>query len=486
MKFTQILITTCFFASAILTATETQIPITQTSTEDEQIIDDLAVIGEIPTWLKGTLIRNGPAKFESGGQRVDHWFDGLAMLEGFTFTNGKISYANRFLRSDNYHIMMDQDVMNVKGFGSSRSEEPLLEPEGGWRYIQNANVNVTEYGGNHVALTEVPLPVKFDLKTLQTLGNLEYSDHLPSKGVFESAHPERDPETHDQINFLIEFGPTSFYRIYKISEGSTSREIICDIPTDTPSYMHSFSITENYIILAEYPFRIDFQSLIANPNDSFMSHFKWEPNDHTVFTVVHRQTGEIISKCTTAAMYSWHHVNAYESNNEIVLDLITSRPPTSLNQPVIEGVPNYLKRFYLNIADHSVRQTTIFKGVLEMPWIREDLNGKPYRFAYAINDHSPSSDPSYVHPLYKIDVENHTVQKWSEKGCYPGEPVFVASPTAKQEDDGVILSLVLDEKQNKSFLLVLDAKTMKEIARALLPHHIPRGLHGAFFQSKEK
>jgi len=433
------------------------------------------------------LIRNGPAKFEAGDKRVDHWFDGLAMLEGFTFANGEVSYVNRFLRSDNYRLIMEEGSTDFRGFDSSQSNEPAREPKGGWTDVHNANVNVAEYGGVHVALTAVPLPVKFDLQTLETLGKLEYADNLPSDQVFESAHPERDPRTGEQINFLVEFGPTSLYRMYKILEGTTSRQPICAIPTDSPSYMHSFSLTDNYIILAEYPYRIDFWSLIDNPQGSFMSHLKWMPKEDTVFTVVDRRTGEIVAKCNTQSFFSWHHVNAYESKEGIVVDLITARPPTATNEYVAGSVPNVLKRFHLDIKEGSVKQETIFEGALalDMPWVREDLNGRPYRFAYCIDDGSPSSDPSRQHPLYKIDVESHTVQKWSARGCYPGEPVFVASPLGQKEDDGVILSLVLDEKEKTSFLLILNAKTMTELARALLPHHIPRGLHGAFFQSNQ-
>ena len=71
---------------------------------------------------------------------------------------------------------------------------------------------------------------------------------------------------------------------------------------------------------------------------------------------------------------------------------------------------------------------------------------------------------------------------WQEEGCYPGEPIFVAAPHGAREDDGVVLSLVLDATREKSFLLVLDATSLKEIGRAWLPHAVPLGLHGAFFK----
>ena len=37
----------------------------------------------IPTWLNGSLIKVGPAQFTIGKTKVNHWFDGLAMLYKF-------------------------------------------------------------------------------------------------------------------------------------------------------------------------------------------------------------------------------------------------------------------------------------------------------------------------------------------------------------------------------------------------------------------
>lgn len=73
-----------------------------TSLEHEVEIDRLPVRGNLPSWLAGTLVRNGPAKFEVGTQSFRHWFDGLGMLHRFAFKDGIVSYANKFLRSRDY------------------------------------------------------------------------------------------------------------------------------------------------------------------------------------------------------------------------------------------------------------------------------------------------------------------------------------------------------------------------------------------------
>ena len=86
-----------------------------------------------------------------------------------------------------------------------------------------------------------------------------------------------------------------------------------------------------------------------------------------------------------------------------------------------------------------------------------------------------------IRPLYKMDMQTKQVLSWAEKGCYPGELVFVPKPDSQDEDDGVVMTIVLDHLNNGSFLLILDGKTFQEVARAVAPYAIPAGLHAQFF-----
>lgn len=98
-----------------------------------------------------------------------------------------------------------------------------------------------------------------------------------------------------------------------------------------------------------------------------------------------------------------------------------------------------------------------------------------YRFTWGVG-----ADEVWIDRIVKADVEERRFTLWSEDGCFPGEPVFVAAPGAVDEDDGVLLSVVLDGRKGTSFMLVLDARSLDEVARAEVPHHIPFGFHGAF------
>ena len=82
--------------------------------------------------------------------------------------------------------------------------------------------------------------------------------------------------------------------------------------------------------------------------------------------------------------------------------------------------------------------------------------------------------------IVAADLTTRTTRVWSQPGSYPGEPVFVPAPGAEEENEGVLLSVVLDAGAGTSFLLVLDAATLEERARARVPHHIPFGFHGQF------
>ena len=107
--------------------------------------------------------------------------------------------------------------------------------------------------------------------------------------------------------------------------------------------------------------------------------------------------------------------------------------------------------------------------------------GKPYRFVFGAGSGAINGRVDFIDNLVKIDLAAGAILTWHIDGCYPGEPVFVAAPEAKEEDEGLILSVVLDARKGHSFLLVLDASTWEERARAKVPHPIPFGFHGNFF-----
>lgn len=456
--------------------------------------------GSIPDWLAGTLVRNGPVYVTVHGKTNAHWFDGLAMLHAFSFQNGQVWYSNRFLRTDAYKTVFEKGSLRYAGFASDPCRSIFKRlfthfvPHKAGVSLPNANVNVAKIADEYVALTETPLPVHFDPQTLETLGVLDYQDQLPHERSWESAHPHHDAARQETLNYLVEYGRISKYVLYRIKEGSSAREIIAELPVEEPSYMHSFSVTENYVIFTEYPFVVNPLDLIMK-NRGFITNFIWDPERGTQFIVIARQTGEVVGKYKTAPFFSFHHANAFEEEGKIVLDIICYedphvitelagqyRPDARVSRHLGEHIQERLERFTLTLNTGEIKGDVVFKDSVEFPRINDKFDGKPYRYLYLVDPRDPTLDDNSPRMLYKVDRETKESNKWSERACYPGEPVFVPSPQAKEEDEGVILAVVLNLEKRASFLLVLDGKTFKEIGRAEVMHAIPPGLHGQYFQ----
>src|SRR5215212_2236670 len=109
----------------------------------EVALDELEVSGSIPSWLSGTLVRNGPARYEVGDRTLNHWFDGLAMLHAFGFRDGRVSYANRYLRTGAHEAATHRGRIEYSEFATdpcrsvflARAGHVLAEPRR-WRDAQ--------------------------------------------------------------------------------------------------------------------------------------------------------------------------------------------------------------------------------------------------------------------------------------------------------------------------------------------------------------
>lgn len=85
------------------------------SLEEVVVPRQLDSIGKTPKWLKGTLLRNGPALFgvpqdnddDKIVRRFDHVFDGLAKITRYHFNDDNtIEFSARFLDTFMYKVII--------------------------------------------------------------------------------------------------------------------------------------------------------------------------------------------------------------------------------------------------------------------------------------------------------------------------------------------------------------------------------------------
>jgi carotenoid cleavage dioxygenase-like enzyme len=454
--------------------------------EAEVSLDSLPIEGAIPEWLTGTLLRNGPAKFEVGKRPLRHWFDGLAMLHKFSFGGGRVSYANRFLRSAAYNEA-EAGRISYAEFATDPCRSIFKRATTMFRpgFTDNCNVNLTRLGDEYIAMTETPLPVAFDPETLETLG---VSFRPP--GIHATAHPHHDPQRGELIAYVTHFGPRSEYRVFAQRDRDRQRRI-ASLRVAEPSYMHSFALTERYAVLVAFP-------LVVNPlklafgGKPFIENYRWKPELGTRVLVFDRVDGELRGEYMAEPRFSFHHVNAFERGGELILDMVAYDDASIVDslyldrlrtEPPGESSLGRLLRYRVSLDGGNVAEEELCDEILELPRIDyRERNGRPYRYVYGAGPYSDDEAPGFIDQLLKIDTWTGEASAWFEPGSYPGEPVFVPSPRPdRSEDDGVLLSVVLDRSSSTSYLLVLDAESLGELGRARVPHHIPFGFHGQYF-----
>ena len=456
--------------------------------EQEVVVDRLPIQGEMPAWLSGALLRTGPAKYDLGRQTVNHWFDGLAMLHRFGFAGGNVSYRNRFLQSNSYREASAKGALARGEFATDpcrtlfQRVAAVFEP---MQLTDNCNVNINPLGGAAVAFTETTLPVRFDAETLATLGDYGYGPAIG--GSVSIAHPHHDARRKCQFSYVVEFGMKSRYRLFSIDDDGGAECVVAEMPVDRPAYMHSFGMTEQYLVLVEFPLVVDPLRLKLQLAP-FIRNYRWRPERGLRIHVFDKDGGGLVKSVSTDPIFAFHHVNAFEDGGNIVVDLIAYRDAGIIDQLYLERLrasdpidaTGRLSRYVVPLSrPGDAFAIEVAEAMIELPRIDYELcAGRPYRHVWGVGRRDPKD---FLDSIIKIDTETGETQSWWREHCYPGEPVFVGLPDRAREGEGVLLSVVLDAQRAQSFLLVLDAMSLAEIAKAECPHHIPFGFHGNYF-----
>ena len=327
-----------------------------------------------------------------------------------------------------------------------------------------------------------------------------------------TAHPHVTPDK-SVINISATYGRTSTYNIIQIPPSSEKPDerpleggkVLCSIPaTNGLGYMHSFCITENYFVITEQPLVLDLWRAITHRfSGSCPADFLcWDPDRLTKFHVVDRESGTRVGVFTADPFLVFHHINAFEKDGKIFLDgccfhddsiirqlyLINLRSTNQEEQKKYDVAE--VRRYELPLKElgneevekplpkgaDGLDYTLLYTG-LELPQFNyAEKNGKPYKIVYGL---LPNPDDPFGQ-LGKLNVETKEILKWEEPGSQPSEPVFVKAPDGKDEDDGVVLSCVINVSDQTTSLLVLDAKDFKELGRAVAKVVSPMSFHGIF------
>lgn len=457
----------------------------------------------LPSWVKGSFFIAGPALFEMGGIAFKSLFDGYGRTNKFEMQDGEVCYTSVWLNTSYYLAAKKLGHVGpgvlFEGTIPERPPCPTMDPVCDLQGPMDNNwVNMMPMGKEALMLTDAPLMVRFDLETMAVSGAYPWEDKLDWKyhrATTGSAHPLLRPgteSTYIEIAAMVPIVPFAhpFISVYSLdSKVGQKRTLLAKVPMKSLLYFHSFGVTKNYVVLP-CNLKLGMNSSMMHHRPEILDSFQetWD-GIHVVDLAGNVQV------FNTEHFFHVHIANTFENATGIVMDLgVDSSIPFSdgpqlttakfLNKTLRDAVPrNEFRRYHLHTsgpANGTVTFETFTSGVaVDFFRINSEFSGKPYCYAYMSEwFHDRKSYASLA--VLKQDMCTGEKKYWYRKNTYPGEPNFVPKPGGA-EDDGVVVFVALDGEKRTSLYVVLDGKTLEELAVVTLPAHIPFTAHGTWW-----
>lgn len=461
--------------------------------------------------------------------------------------DGGVAFSARFVESRIYNqsvaagtivptLMMGETVPPFSGLDYVKAFTNIAD---------NTVINAWALGeDSFVTTTDYALYNEFDRRTLTPRGWFPMNDsfgynmvpvlnhYLP---LFSGAHTQyigggsspKDGKT--SINWYGTLSPHMLggigaeFTVYRQLWGSKQREAISKpLRLDWVPVVHSFGVTSKHAIFLVHPLSLDLGSTMGSPGPSAASAVKWDGSKKSKVLVLSLEGAEAellpnelpaIQVFEVDPFFSVHHMNTYEEDGKLTTQVICYGkgdffdPSKGVNFMTVERDPaKRIKRggdmHFCEVEVDLVKGTAVWKkhdslapdGALwgvEMPRYNDQWQGRKNCYFYGIAspmNRTLQNETKFIQGIGKVDLcagdVPGNILTFAPKLQFQWEPVFVPSG-GQAEDDGVLLVVTMDgELERKtSYLLILDARTLTELARAYLPEGfiIPNGLHSRFF-----
>ncbi|MFE1793161.1 carotenoid oxygenase family protein [Streptomyces sp. NPDC059525] len=427
---------------------------------DELTATDLTVDGTLPPELTGRLIRN--SHNPKPGVTPTHWFKGSGMVHGIRLREGRAEwYRNRWIRTP------------------ALDGAPYMTEHGPDLTASTAGTHVIEHAGRLLALSEANFPFQLT-PDLDTVGPYDFDGKLHSA---MTAHPKSDPVT-GELHF---FGSSPFppYLVYYVADADGHITHSAEVPGAGAALKHDFALTRNHVVFVEGTVTFD-------PTEHSGIPYSWQDEQPARIGVVPRgaQGAAAIRWFPIEPGNMLHVANAYEdTHGRIVLEGPTvDREGFQLSWNWWVGAPgrgsepntrSYNRRWTVDLTTGRVDERVIDDLAIEFPTLNEDFLGVENRYQYAVSFPDQHGFGGYGVVKYDRATGGRRIHQAGDARL-PSEAVFVPAAGASREDDGYLLTVISDLKQDASQLLVLDAAGLDTIATVHLPRRVTAGIHGSW------
>lgn len=452
----------------------------------------LTIEGKLPAELRGRFYRNGPANFERGNERYQHWFDGDGMVQQFTFNGYAVKHQGRLVRTSKFKAEQTAGRFLVPAFGTGiKPELRITGPDS----MNTANTNAIEHAGRVLAMWEGGSAHDLDPTTLETRGVVTWKNGWEQMPF--SAHPKLDPQGN-----LWNFGSAgnAFFTYQIDAQGKLIKAQMAKLPIDRKTaggMSHDMAITEHFIIVPIPPVTLHFDLMAQGVGVS--EAIRIHKSEALRFWVAPKDD---ISKAQLFELpheMVFHVGNAYErkgaNGTEIVLNYVGSRDDNFLGGgavAIMRGVHtpsdgSRMRTAVLNLSTNKVSVTSYEDLPEEFPRLDPRFIGGNARYVLTPTSWRKTATAGTIfHGIQVREVEGGKTTRFDYGDDFTVEEhIVIARPGSARELDGWIIGSAFDAKSQRTCVSVFDAANVASgpMARAWLPYWLPLGFHGNFTQA---
>ena len=160
------------------------------------------------------------------------------------------------------------------------------------------------------------------------------------------------------------------------------------------------------------------RSLFLLRNQPFIRNYRWQPERGLRFHVFEKDSGRRVATAEADAAFAFHHVNAYETAHDLIVDIVTFSDADIIDQFYLARLraaapidaTGRLTRYIIPLArNDKVRAEPIADAPIELPRIHYARHaGKPYRAVWGNGNHRPGD---FLDSIVKIDGETGAVHE---------------------------------------------------------------------------
>ncbi len=440
---------------------------------------EAAIRGRIPADLDGVFFRNGPGRFELGGERYHHWFDGDGYAQRWQIGQGKVSHRGRFVATQKFVDESQAGQFLYPAFGTQISRRGVKSND----TMNAANTNLLPFGGRLYALWEGGSAIELNRDTLDTVGIRTWRDDLKSMPF--SAHPKID-----QDGSLWNFGAvpgTSGLALYHIgASGAVLQAGMVQVPK--LAMVHDFVISGQHLIFLVPPY-----DLSADTSLSYAERHLWAGSGAQArpmrAVVVSKATLRVRKVFELDPRMAFHFGNAYDDGETTRLDVVLhDGDALAAFGALMGGVrqPNMLDRSYtaqitLDYASGKASQARLF-GTSEFPRVMPQVVGQRHR-KLAVLSSAARNREHVLDTVNVVDTDTGKADSYQfDAGWLAEEHILVPRRNARSETDGYLVGVVQDTRRGETLLSVFDAAHVSDgpLALARLAYRTPICFHGNF------